>query len=305
MIANKIINMKNEAKINYNSSYINLKLIDELDYVIGGYSKPNVVFIYSLNAFLEAFILNSTFYISEREARHLQLLSKSIFPNGRPILELLAKSQVLKAMGGIGNDIGIVTAVRKLDLNNPIDYQEAVKNFLNNGIDTNLAREKYLTISSIDTHKNNNLYLNVGKVSDGLIATDHTNNPIELYEDFLKVDKHSNIQAVLPYYSFSDQVEITKKRGVSKGVMAHLNSKFNNIQDIVEIYSGYSYQSIPPLVSILLSQCANITEIPNKILQLREDFVELRTSIIKYEQRINEAESIKEQFDAIKEIDEF
>ncbi len=58
----------------YNSTYISINLIDELDYVVGGYGQSNAVFIYSLNAFLEAFIFNNHFYVSGQEASHFQIV---------------------------------------------------------------------------------------------------------------------------------------------------------------------------------------------------------------------------------------
>ncbi|GGD14891.1 hypothetical protein GCM10011368_16040 [Hyunsoonleella pacifica] len=41
----------NNVNLEYNSTYISINLLDELDYVIGEYGKPNSIFIYSLNAF--------------------------------------------------------------------------------------------------------------------------------------------------------------------------------------------------------------------------------------------------------------
>lgn len=101
--------------LDYNSTYISLNLIDELDYIIGGYEKPNVVFLYTLNSFIESFILNSTFYISEQEVKHSSIVSKAIFPNGRPILEMLSRTKSMKMISGIGNSIGKVISITKTD----------------------------------------------------------------------------------------------------------------------------------------------------------------------------------------------
>ncbi|MDN3594337.1 hypothetical protein [Zunongwangia endophytica] len=136
--------------LNYNSTYISINLIDELDYVIGGYGKPNAIFIYSLNTFLEAFILNSSFYLSSQEFKHLQIVSKAIFPNGRPILELLSKTQKLSAIGGIGNEIGQVVALGSFDPENPKSYQERIKDFIENGLHAKETREKYLILTFVD-----------------------------------------------------------------------------------------------------------------------------------------------------------
>ena len=80
-----------EIKLPYNSAYLNLNLLDELDYVIGGYGKANQEFIFSLNNFIETFVLNEHFMFSEREWNHKILTSNAIFPNGRPISNILFK----------------------------------------------------------------------------------------------------------------------------------------------------------------------------------------------------------------------
>ncbi|MDN3594338.1 hypothetical protein [Zunongwangia endophytica] len=84
-----------------------------------------------------------------------------------------------------------------------------------------------------------------------------------------------------------------------------MTDSFQEKQNEINQYFGYSNQTIPPLVNILLSQCQNISDIPDKMLQLREDFTQLRESIVKYECKINEAGNIKEQLDAIDELNEF
>ena len=145
----------NEVNIQFNSTYISSNLIDELDYIIGEYEKPNVTFIYSLNAFIEAFVLNSNFYLTDKEFKHINLLSKSIFPSGRPILELLLKNKKVSIISGIGNNIGQVTGIIKTDFSNPISYQEKIDKFISEGLDTEVAREKYLKISSLNNENIN------------------------------------------------------------------------------------------------------------------------------------------------------
>lgn len=291
--------------LNYNSSYISLNLIDELDYVIGGYGKPNSIFIYSLNTFLEAFITNSTFYLSVQEFKHLQIVSKSMFPNGRPILELLSKTKKLQVIGGIGNSIGQVVSIEKFNPENPTSYQERIKNFIENGHDTKEIREKYLIIPKIESDNIELPYLNIGKVEDGFVATVHKNKPQRFFTKLLEVTNQTNIQAALPFYSFQYQIEECNSRGIGKEIITNLTTSFNEKHDKLNQYFGYKTQIIPPLITILLTQCKSITDIPNRMLQLRDDFTELRTSIINYEKRINEATSIKDQIEAIDELDEF
>lgn len=294
-----------KIQLDYNSTYISLNFIDELDYVIGQYGKPNITFIYTLNAFIESFVLNSIFYISSQEYNHLRFLSKSLFPNGRPILELLINTKSLKCISGIGNNIGQVVSIFKNDMNSPRSYQEKIKLFLDNGLDTNTARSKYLTLSDIDAKVEKIKFLDIGKVEDGFIALESTNKPEKFYNDLYKATYFSNVQAVLPFYSYKQQISQNKARCISREIINELTNGFEKRQEIVKQYFGYYNQPIPPLVNILLSQCNTINDITQKILQLRLDFTELRESVVKYEKRIKESKTIKEQIDAIKEYHEF
>lgn len=291
--------------LDYNSTYISSNLIDELDYVIGGYGRPNTVFIYSLNSFLEAFILHSKFYISDQEIRHIQILSKSLFPEGRPILELLSKTKSLGIIGGIGNSIGRVVSITKFDSDNPTTYQEGIQDFINNGIETTHARREYLVIPGIDTEIKKLLYLAVGKVEGGVVATVHENSPQAFYKQLCHATRESNVQATLPFYSYQDQITDAQQRGIAKDIITNLSIAFDDKRRQVDQYFGFMRQNLPPLVTILLTQCKDISEIPTKMLQLREDFTKLRDCICTYEKRISEAVNIKDQIDAIDELNEF
>src|ERR1035437_2753608 len=87
--------------VNYNSAYISLNLLDELDYCLGGYGKPTAEFIFSLNTFVESFIACSEFYTSLDELNHLNLTAPAIFPNGRPILNMVVRETGLKFVSGV------------------------------------------------------------------------------------------------------------------------------------------------------------------------------------------------------------
>lgn len=292
-------------KLDYNSTYISSNLIDELDFVIGEYGRPNITFIYTLNAFLESYILNSTFYLSEQEFKHLQLLSKSIFPNGRPILEILSKNKSFKIITGIGNNIGTVVGILKTDLSNPISYQEKINEFLKNGLETEVAREKYLKISDLSSKKISLKFLSIGKVEDGIIALESENTPEKFFNDITKITYDSNVQSVLPYYSYNQQIIDNKQRVISNQIIKNLTSLFDSKQDGIRKHYGLIDQKIPPLVNILLNQCNTIEEIPQKIIELDHDFTDLRNSIIEYEKKLDEAKTIKEQIDAINDYNKF
>ena len=292
-------------RLDYNSTYISLNLLDELDFVVGGYGKPNAIFLYSLNAFIEAYVLNSCFYISGQEARHASLVSKYMFPNGRPIIELLSNTKSLKQVDGIGNDIAVVIGLGQADMSNPNSYQERIKNYLEGGFDIDSVRNKYLIIPSLNEDVDEINYLNIGKVDDGFVATESKNLPHKFYSKLCERSKNSNVQAVLPFYSLSQHLANIKGRGISRDIITKISSTFQNKQNEIDGYFGKVNQSIPPLVNILLSQCNGIHDIPSKLLQLRLDFSNLRSSVEEYEKKINEAKNIKDQIDAIDELKEF
>jgi hypothetical protein len=294
-----------DLNLEYNSTYISINLLDELDYVLGGYGKPNAIFIYSLNAFLEAYILNSKFYISGQEAKHFQIVSKAMFPNGRPALELLTKSKSLMAIGGIGNDIGQVVSLGKFDPDNPTSYQERIEHYINNGLKTEETRSKYLILPSISDEIKDYKYLNIGRVDDGYVATESSNAPDKFYKKLRDATKHSNVQATLPFYSYQFQIADVQSRGIGREIITQLTDGFKNKQKLIDQYFGNTHQTIPPLVTILLSQCKSVSDVPDKMFQLREDFTKLRLSVVNYEKRINKADKIKEQLDAIDELNEF
>ena len=81
--------MTKPIKIQYNSAYYNFDLLQRLDYVIGGYGKATQEFIFDFNNFVESFILNENFLLSNQEWNHHFLTAKAIFSKGRPITELV------------------------------------------------------------------------------------------------------------------------------------------------------------------------------------------------------------------------
>ena len=78
-----------EIKIRPNTAYYNFDLMQELDYVIGGYGPATQEFIFNFNNFVESFVLNENFLFSNQEWKHHFLTAKATFENGRPITELV------------------------------------------------------------------------------------------------------------------------------------------------------------------------------------------------------------------------
>ena len=78
-------------------------------------------------------------------------------------------------------------------------------------------------------------------------------------------------------------MQVLEGRGVSQAVLSNLSALLN--ADIAKItdFFGYEYQPIPPLVNIVLSQCRSLDDLPGKMLELRNDFTHLRSSIVGFE----------------------
>lgn len=276
-----------------NASYISANLLDELDYIIGGYGKANEVFVFTLNTFLEAFVLSSHFYTSKQEMTHMSVISKSLFPNGRPVSEMLSKTGDLRAVGGIGNEIAQVVSIIKIDMNDPTTYQKRIHQFMETGIDYEEAKAKYLHISEVNSNQEKFKYLSIGRVDDGFVATESSYSPISFYTDFAKISSTNNLQGALPFYSFEKYMQVLEGRGVSQTVLSNLSALLNADIDKIADFIGYEYQSIPPLVNIVLSQCRSLGDLPGKMLALRNDFTHLRSSVVGFEKRIHQADSIK------------
>lgn len=294
---------KQPLKLDYNSSYISVNLLDELDYIIGGYGKASLTSVFSLNTFIESFILNEQFYISDLEFKHMQLTSRPFFPNGRPVFDLLANEECLSVISGIGTPVAKSVYVEKVDKQNPEEVYKAVEGFQ----DTLAAEGKatYLVLPKSDQTRYNIKYLSLGGVKDGIIVGEHSSSPEAIVKRLYEALGNTNVQTTLPMYTYPFQISELNKQGISKEILWKLSDAFSQKQNELSHYLGFDYQPIPPLVPILFSQCKTMADIPEKLLQLRHDFRDLRSSILKFEKQINEAESIKEQFEAIKEIDEF
>ena len=46
---------------------------------------------FNFNAFVESYLLSSHFILTIREYQHINITRKVLFPNGRPILDMLVK----------------------------------------------------------------------------------------------------------------------------------------------------------------------------------------------------------------------
>lgn len=299
-------------KIKQNSAYYNFELLQELDYVIGGYGKASQEFIFNFNNFVESFILNEHFLLSNQEWNHHFLTSKATFPNGRPITELVLTHkngmQILGFpffvnMGKVlyAEDVPI-TIDRKGESELYVDFQDRNKDYL---IEKYFAPKKFENFEV----KYPVLVTNYSKSqkidSKRFVVIECETTPTELLSGLYKALPDNNFQTTIPLTGFKAELEINKGLGISKSTIETLKKLHDiNIEELVN-FSGYKKIPIPPLVPILLSQCKTIDDIPDKLLQLRNDYQELRHSFLNYEQKISESKNLKEQFAINKEYISF
>ncbi|NOY46971.1 MAG: hypothetical protein GXO84_01935, partial [Chlorobi bacterium] len=141
--------------------------------------------------------------------------------------------------------------------------------------------------------------------SKRFIVFETTTTPKDLLTGIYKTLPNSNFQTILSLTGLKAQLDINKGLGISKFTIETLKKLHNiKIEELVN-FTGYRKIPIPPLVPILLSQCNTIDDIPDKLLQLRNDYQKLRQSFLNYEKNISEAKNLKEQFAINKEYTEF
>lgn len=301
---------KKEIKLAYNSAYINQNLLDELDYVIGGYGKANQEFIFSLNNFVETFVLNEHFMFSKREWEHRFLTSKAIFPHGRPITNILFEKGnsylIIDYPHYINSTVLYVKSI--LDESEKKLRQKWFDDFqLNSSVE---IKKKYFESSGFKEFSSKYSYLASEFAKDNsphekFIIIEKTTTPKKILEGLYSSLSSSNYQVSLPFSAFKEELNFNTRLGVSNKSYKVLSDLHNKKIDELSEYVGYRKIPIPPLVPILLSQCNSIDDIPDKLKQLRLDFTNLRNSFANLEKQIDNSETIMEQMDAVNKLKEF
>lgn len=297
--------------IEHNSCIISGNLLDELDYVIGGYGQPTVEFIFNFNAFVEAYILSSNFILTYHEFEHINITKGVLFPNGRPIFELLLNSKSISYVGGFGNNIMQCVYVDKVEKNDQITAEKAIKAFCKK--DSERIKKNFILsdfTNPIESVKTYSLGFagkeqpEFGSKSQVMIG-ETTNKPFEIVKSFFNNITNHNVQSALPVFTYQQQFQELGKKSISKELYKTIcEIQGQNIED-AENYLGSELQSIPPLVSIILSKSKNREDIPKILIEVRDDFTEFRVCCEKFEKTLNEAKTIKEQIDSIKEYKKF
>lgn len=289
-----------ESNVNYNSAYISLNLLDELDYCLGGYGKPNIEFLFSLNTFVETFIASSSFYTSLDELNHLNLTAPALFPNGRPILQMLAKAGGLKFVNGVIEKTG--REIYRKDVEK-FSKKEAQQEFiLEKGSDLN---KRYFLKSKIDTKIDEIPLITSKLIGSEYVVSEVLTKSSELVSNLLEVSKISSIQTSLPIYLYEEQLSTLVAQPYSIKSLERLAKLHEeNLESLLQDLN-FRYLPIPPFTNILLGQVSSISQIPEKLTQLRLDFQELRNKFVELEDNIHGTKSLKEQGDAHRKFQDF
>lgn len=292
----------------YNTAYLNFSLLDELDYVIGGYGKPRPSFIYSLNSFVETYVLNEIFFFSVLEMNNFFITSKVTFEKGRPIWSILFdKGDKVVFRDWTGFFTGQVQYVKPVK-KGVDEGQFCIDDFQKNA--TKEIRDKYFKPAIFLEHDQEYTYLhrNYGfnkLPENNYVIVSINRTPKQIIEGLYEVASADNFQMALPFNGIKSQLGLNKALLPSNKSFELLSRMHEEKIDNLSKYTGYRRLPIPPLVSILLSQCKDLEDIPIKLKQLRDDFTELRNSFTELEKKIDKAETIKEQMDAVDELESF
>lgn len=303
------ISVNEDSNEVFNCSLTLVNLLDEIDWVVGGYGKPTPQFLYSLNAFIESFILNDEIFVSFGDAMHINLASP-LFENGRPILNMLVKNGLLRVIVE-GNEhlidaVGTVIYTFQTDNDKTLDKNDEWIQQYKKNVNKELL-SKILVSYTPGTIPTSTPLLMLGGSSKS------SNKAIAIFErevnkclsSVLSLSLGSRLHPVLPLYAVTSQIDFFKSIPISLDLYRKMADVYNvNTEEILK-HCGYSRLPLPPLTTILLSRCRSKEEIPFRLKELRDEFSSLREVCRLHEIRLNNTLTLREQFEVIKEYEEF
>lgn len=314
------IYLRDDTQVNteLNSSLTVVNLLDELDWVIGGYGKPTAQFMYSLNTFVESYVLNDYIYLPVADIMHIRY-TQPFYPNGRPILETMADSRVLKGTEeGLSpvdsKDVGRVISVfftagsKKLESGEkpaPPNYEEWYDAYSRN-VDRKYVSELLPSFPIGKIPRTIPLLLHYSKDDMATHAILIFQRKVErTLNSILSSSLASRFHPALPLYAVKPQIKLYGYLPASVDLYRRLADIHHvKLEDILK-HLGYSELPVPPLTSILLSRCRDRDDLPVQLKKLRYEFESLREAGRLHEQRLEKASTLREQFEAIEEFNEF
>jgi hypothetical protein len=295
----------------YGNCYTIANIIDELDYVLGGYGHASPQFLYSFNTFVETYVLHDHICISRIDANHLNLASP-FFGNGRPLLSSLVKDRTLAVLDEgsehTSGDPAKVIWVRDLSKDENISssgswFQEYI------GHVTEYVERDYIKYIArrYDIGKGTKWTPLLIAVRGGQsIAVAYCMRDLNKFGVALTpYMQHTWLHPMLPVYA-------THVVGQSLAPPSCAMELYGRLADIHGIsverilrYQGCRRMPVPPFTSILLGRCTSREKIVPHLRQLRTEFSCLRDTAREHQSRIRNAQSLGEQCDIIDEFEEY
>ena len=298
-----------EFTLGYNSTFTLANFFDELDAVIGGLKAPDYNFIFNFNSFVESFVLTDSFILHQQDYSQIQLFGNAIFPNGRPIFDLVNRNEMLRIFDmPTGASGRIAKAIYVENFEEYLPQEELIKSMLNNFRGKNkelISNNLYKNINSLTYQNKIKIYNYFQREECQFIVGEYTRDINEFLASIFLAFSNQSINTLLPQYGVKKQLEEFKKINYSKKTFDNLLKSQDKLFENVLDYFGYTNQPVPPLTSILLSRCSNMGEIPEKLLQLRIEFSDLREVAVSFEEQIANVQTMKEQNELIKIYDNF
>lgn len=293
----------------FNASLTVVNLLDELDWVVGGYGKPTPQFLNSLNTFVESYLFTDSIFVSSSDLQHLNLASPA-FPDGRPIVNILIEDKILRIIiegpDHLKDDIGTVIYTFEVAEGKTLETDTEWFDRYRSDVDKQCL-SGLIPSYEIGYMPETTPLLILGGVKGirkhmiALVERDVS----KCLRSILLLSSGSRLHPALPLYAAKAQVDFFKMVTPSMRLYGKLADIHNVKVEKLLKHRGYHEISIPPLTSILLSRCNDRTDFPAQLRKLRSEFQDLRDAGRSHEQRIENASTLGEQIKAIEEFDEF
>jgi len=190
------------------------------------------------------------------------------------------------------------TALRAIETFCERDAERIKKNFLLSDFSKSIESVKTYSVGFSGNKES------LGGFNQVLIG-ETTNKPYEIVKSFFNTITNYNVQAALPVFTYQQQFYELGKKAISKEIYKTVCDIQGQTIEDAENYLGSELQTVPPLVSIVLSKSKDFNDIPNVLKEIREDFTDFRNCCERFEKTLNESKTIKEQVEAIKDYKNF
>lgn len=288
-----------EVKTSKSLTIVNV--LDELDLALIGKLPLNPQLLYTLNTFVEAYVLTDEIFISFNDAMHLNLAAPA-FDGERPLVRMLTKDGLLRTIvegkQHLEQDIGTVIYVDP-----EADFENDQDSFLRYSKSMASELTQHLTIhANVSDISSTTPLLVLG--TKGVVAV-FERSIDGLANSILTLSSGGQFHPALPPYTAGVQSSFFSYTPPAVNLYKKLADVHNvKINDLLR-HRGVKEVVLPPLTAILLSRCRTRDDVPEALIQLRAEFEPLRTAGRQHELRLTTAQTLGEQIQAIDEFNEF